>query len=263
MRAATIPPPSPAGTGEPTSTTHTATTAAWYAYDNEAALSFYGFRYYSPQLGRWLNRDPIGEDGGVPLFAYVRNSPINFTDALGLSLNSPPSSLSCDCCCCAEDITINNISIINAARFGHSFDVNIKTSWKIAPNQRYGDCSLAWYEHIALPMSGIQPNTWRDFIANPGPTTSMFDPWTISRTKPCFGSETTTVNDRPTGRLGGGFWGDQDLYFAITVTSAPGCGCAKGSVTVYARQQWSIQAGLPISESFSVLQALPSPPGNP
>jgi RHS repeat-associated protein len=31
--------------------------------DTETDLNYYGFRYYSPELGRWLNRDPIREGG--------------------------------------------------------------------------------------------------------------------------------------------------------------------------------------------------------
>jgi RHS repeat-associated protein len=30
-------------------------------------LLYFGHRYYSPELGRWLSRDPIGEDGGLLL----------------------------------------------------------------------------------------------------------------------------------------------------------------------------------------------------
>ncbi len=45
---------------------------------------YYGFRYYSPELGRWLNRDPIGERGGVNLYGFVNNDGINLTDILGL-----------------------------------------------------------------------------------------------------------------------------------------------------------------------------------
>ncbi len=45
----------------------------------------YGLRYYSPSLGRWLSRDPIAEQGGLNLYAYVLNDPINSTDPLGLS----------------------------------------------------------------------------------------------------------------------------------------------------------------------------------
>jgi RHS repeat-associated protein len=32
-------------------------------HDNETRLVYYGFRYYEPQTGRWLSRDPLGEPG--------------------------------------------------------------------------------------------------------------------------------------------------------------------------------------------------------
>ncbi len=32
--------------------------------DEETGLVYYGYRYYVPSLGRWLSRDPIGEEGG-------------------------------------------------------------------------------------------------------------------------------------------------------------------------------------------------------
>ena len=34
-------------------------------HDDETGLVYYGYRYYSPNLGRWLSRDPIGERGGT------------------------------------------------------------------------------------------------------------------------------------------------------------------------------------------------------
>ena len=52
--------------------------------DAETGLLYYGYRYYNPQTGRWLNRDPIGELGGVNLYVYSRNSPIDTIDLLGL-----------------------------------------------------------------------------------------------------------------------------------------------------------------------------------
>ena len=44
---------------------------------------YYGYRYYSASLGRWINRDPIAEDGGINLYAFVINSPPNQIDTLG------------------------------------------------------------------------------------------------------------------------------------------------------------------------------------
>jgi hypothetical protein len=44
-----------------------------------------GQRYYSPSLGRFINRDPIEEQGGINLYAFVRNNAINRWDYLGLT----------------------------------------------------------------------------------------------------------------------------------------------------------------------------------
>ena len=44
----------------------------------------YGFRYFSPETGRWLNRDPIEEEGGLNLYSFVKNDPMNRWDILGL-----------------------------------------------------------------------------------------------------------------------------------------------------------------------------------
>ena len=52
--------------------------------DVESGLVYYGFRYYSPSLGRFLNRDPIEELGGSNLYAFVENDPVNGWDYLGL-----------------------------------------------------------------------------------------------------------------------------------------------------------------------------------
>lgn len=50
----------------------------------ETGLVYYGFRYYNPSTGRWLSKDPMGEDGGVNLYAFVGNNPVSNVDALGL-----------------------------------------------------------------------------------------------------------------------------------------------------------------------------------
>jgi RHS repeat-associated protein len=49
-----------------------------------SGLSLALFRAYDSDSGRWLSRDPIGEAGGIHLYAYVGNNPINAFDPLGL-----------------------------------------------------------------------------------------------------------------------------------------------------------------------------------
>ncbi len=51
--------------------------------DTETDLYYYGYRYYSPSLGRWLSRDPVEERGGLNLYAFVNNDPVNRVDWLG------------------------------------------------------------------------------------------------------------------------------------------------------------------------------------
>jgi RHS repeat-associated protein len=57
---------------------------AGHYHDNETDLHYNRFRYYSPQLGRYLSRDPLSFLGGVNLYAYVGNDPINRRDPFGL-----------------------------------------------------------------------------------------------------------------------------------------------------------------------------------
>ncbi len=52
--------------------------------DSETSFYYYGYRYYEPGAGRWLSRDPIGEQGGLNLYGYVKNQPTNFIDILGM-----------------------------------------------------------------------------------------------------------------------------------------------------------------------------------
>jgi hypothetical protein len=44
-----------------------------------------GYRYYKPELGRWINRDPIEEQGGLNLYGFVGNRATTLGDFLGLS----------------------------------------------------------------------------------------------------------------------------------------------------------------------------------
>lgn len=52
-------------------------------WDAEIGLYYNRARYLSPTLGRFITRDPIGFAGGINLYAYTMNSPINGTDPFG------------------------------------------------------------------------------------------------------------------------------------------------------------------------------------
>ena len=53
-------------------------------HDRETGLVAYQRRFYSPGLGRWLNRDPIEEEGGENLYGFCDNDPSGAIDPIGL-----------------------------------------------------------------------------------------------------------------------------------------------------------------------------------
>ena len=55
-----------------------------YAEDDTGTV-YYNYRHYEPIVGRWFNRDPIGEVGGWNVYSYVVNRPMSIADGLGLS----------------------------------------------------------------------------------------------------------------------------------------------------------------------------------
>lgn len=91
-------------------------------YNHEpSGLNLTLYRAYDPSSGRWLNRDPIGENGGLNLYDYVRNAPINLIDLSGLFGDDPyylPPQ---------ENTQINNVpveNIIGNANGGFSVENN-------------------------------------------------------------------------------------------------------------------------------------------
>lgn len=54
--------------------------------DFESGLAYFGYRFYMPNLGRWLNRDPLQEQGGINLYAYVNGDPLRYIDPDGRSI---------------------------------------------------------------------------------------------------------------------------------------------------------------------------------
>jgi RHS repeat-associated protein len=51
---------------------------------------YYLYRFYVPSWQRWLNRDPIEEEGGINLHSYADQDPINEYDLFGLDCPTNP-----------------------------------------------------------------------------------------------------------------------------------------------------------------------------
>ena len=55
-----------------------------YRYDQETSFYYVRNRNYSPTLGRWLQRDPIGYSAGINLYEYVGGRPVVAVDPMGM-----------------------------------------------------------------------------------------------------------------------------------------------------------------------------------
>ncbi|HEY5909953.1 MAG TPA: RHS repeat-associated core domain-containing protein [Verrucomicrobiae bacterium] len=49
-----------------------------------SGLYYYLYRFYDPNTQRWLNRDPLGEGGGINVYIFAANVPANVVDRFGL-----------------------------------------------------------------------------------------------------------------------------------------------------------------------------------
>lgn len=52
-------------------------------HDQETATHYNYFRDYDPAIGRYIQSDPIGLEGGLNSFAYAYDNPLIFYDAEG------------------------------------------------------------------------------------------------------------------------------------------------------------------------------------
>jgi RHS repeat-associated protein len=59
-------------------------------FDSETNLYYYRYRYYDPQIGRFVSEDPLGFESGPSFYVYVSNDPTSFFDPSGLQQQGAP-----------------------------------------------------------------------------------------------------------------------------------------------------------------------------
>jgi RHS repeat-associated protein len=150
-------------------------------WDPETGLYYYRMRYYDSAIGRFISEDPSGLDGGINRFRYVRNSPTNYVDPLGLK-----DCVVDDCMQnCLEQIfeqPIPNVRIIQGSKTTFFMKLIGKGGTAIShPNSVRipGPCeeflsSYWWvlheYFHVVMQWRAAKPNnlTKKKYLANPG-----------------------------------------------------------------------------------------------
>jgi RHS repeat-associated protein len=138
--------------------------------DDETDLVYYGYRYYNPSTGRWPSRDPMEERGGLNLYEFVLNSPVNYVDLLGLLTRSAIERTAQDMdnaiknisCCCS------GIREVFLTLQGSASGSSVTLSAKITPKGNVSStCPVSvvkiyWWDCVTA-QGVFLPNPIKDF----------------------------------------------------------------------------------------------------
>ena len=137
----------------------------------ETRSYYYGYRFYLPELGRWLNRDPIEEGGGLNLYGFVKNNPVTRWDVLGLRGDSIEDKRECDRCGPEVDSGLAATMERAQQQFG-----------ALLPEQKTQACSLShlygsWDIYFPDPPKGCGAGQCADTVMVGG---KCYDKWKVN-----------------------------------------------------------------------------------
>ncbi|MQT57173.1 RHS repeat protein, partial [Pseudomonas sp. FSL R10-0399] len=88
-------------------------------FDTETGLHYNRYRYYDPQVGRFISKDPIGFAGGLNVYAYAPN-PVGWVDPFGLS--SCPCERDCEKILADAGLDVDTHSNLTKRNKGTQYD---------------------------------------------------------------------------------------------------------------------------------------------
>ena len=136
-------------------------------FDADLGLVYYNYRYYSPELGRWLSKDPIGEKGGWNLYLMCRNNVVNVWDERGqiadwvVWIVAGAIILTMNGCTKPEKKTTpqedgkENCTIHIFMGHGRLFDKNDPQNSEVDPNSMIGNYAQQFAGDEPNPFAGV------------------------------------------------------------------------------------------------------------
>jgi RHS repeat-associated protein len=115
-------------------------------FDKETGLYYYRARYYKPEIGRFLQVDPVGYVAGMNLYRYCSNNPWNLTDPYGDSPYDVNKDYRPDCE--REEIALHRAEEALAHAVN---DVNTRQNW-VRVGESAVDSAKFWVEGTMLAI---------------------------------------------------------------------------------------------------------------
>ena len=178
--------------------------------DFESGLCYYGFRFYNTPLGRWLSRDPLAEDDGPNVYAFVSNDSIADFDkdgrqsgpALPPRLPSIPKELTA----CCDPTSLNE----GQTELNRRFDLAKKAAAFLGlsparPGRKYGP-TCKHSSRDVLQLLAPFPKCWQCYLEERDRyPNDVKDEWEDHQAVICVGYEAGSVKKR---EIMFDWWGD-------------------------------------------------------
>ena len=156
--------------------------------------SIHAFALYAPSQGRFISRDPIEEEGGLNLYAFCENDPINKVDYLGLAARN-------------LNVPVGTVSVTVWGKVA----TMLKRGWKIAmiwmPPKEWEKCppckEAIWTQDASTYYSGVKPvrnHSWENDWNETDYTKTSVEPWIYGNRPGAYGGK-AFMEDEP------GLWG--------------------------------------------------------